>query len=156
MLSYLQPFLFCTENSGLDLNVSLKNNPPTPSVNPVPFPPDPSIDVDFLSEGFVRDGKIYPIGNITFTCLTNRTTATTYYKYSFGDEESEPYTQDGNLTHEYSKVGVYEYVVDAVALTGRGNRGFHAAHTGHIYIMGKLEVVRLEQWFAGWWRGRGR
>ena len=136
-------FSFLTENSGLELDVNLKNDPAPPSVNPAPFTPsdiDPSIDVDFLSDQYL---KSYAVGSITFTCLTNRSRATKYFKYDFGDGESEPYTQDGNFTHDYSEEGVYEYTVDAVALSSGGSRGFHASHGRRIHIMGKSESTYI-------------
>lgn len=129
------------ENAGLELTVSLTNDPKAPSIAPAPFPPhnfDPSIPIDILTSTNSNNGDCYLIGNITFVCKTNQTEAemdTVYFKYSFNDGNNEPYTTSHNVTHSYDEVGVYNYTVDAVAKNG--SKAFHAAHSGQIHVLGK-------------------
>lgn len=133
----------CVENSGLQLNVSLQNDPLVPSITPFPFPPnhiDP-VDVDALRSVYdgSSDGKHYLVGNITFICETNHTEENSiYFKYSFGDEYSEPYTNADNITHIYASAGVYNYTVDAVAIAHRDSKAYHAKHRGEISVLGKV------------------
>ena len=135
---------FYSENYGLELNVSLQNDPIVPSITPFPFPPnhiDPPapIDVDVLRSVYDggSDGNYYLVGNITFVCETNHTEGNMYFKYSFGDGDSEPYTSADNITHIYTSAGVYNYSVDAVAIK-RDSRAVHAAHSGQISILGRV------------------
>ena len=120
------------------MNVSLHNNPPATSVKPAPNSPnsfDPSIDVDIVLKS--NKEKYYAVGNITFSCVTNRTEDTMYFKYSFGDGMSEPYTLSGNITHTYLVPGFYNYTVDAVAVSQESSKAFHAVHRGHISVLGE-------------------
>ena len=138
------PSRLYSENYGLELNVSLQNDPIVPSITPFPFPPnhiDPPapIDVDMLSSIYDggSDGNYYLVGNITFICETNHTEGNMYFKYSFGDGDSEPYTNADNITHLYTSAGVYNYSVDAVAIK-RDSKAVHAAHNGQISVLGKV------------------
>ena len=136
--------LLCTENSGLQLNVSLQNDPIAPSITPFPFPPnhvDPPVpaDVDVLQSVYDGngDGKHYLVGNITFICETNHTEENIYFKYNFGDDYNEPYTNAENITHIYANPGLYNYTVDAIAITKQDSNAYHATHSGEISILGK-------------------
>ena len=129
------------ENAGLKLSVSIHNDPAELSIMPSPIPPnnfDPSIDIDNVFES--NKEKYYLVGNITFFCLTNRTKDTIYFKYRFGDGETEPYSFIGNFTHTYGTPGVYNYSVDAVAVN-ENSKAFHAAHRGQIKVLGNEYTV---------------
>lgn len=140
----LSPSLLLTENFGLQLNVSLQNDPVVPSITPFPFPPNhidpPEVDVVQSIYDGSSDGKHYLVGNITFICETNHTEESIYFKYSFGDNYSEPYTNVDNVTHVYASAGVYNYTVDAVAITKRDSKAFHATHSGEISVLGEITL----------------
>ena len=123
--------------------MSLLNDPLTPSITP--FPPsnvDPSVphDIDVLRSIYDGSGdrKYYLVGNITFFCETNHSEGDMYFKYSFGDRNREPYTNADNITHIYKSAGNYNYTVDAVAINRKGSWAFHAAHNGHINVLGRV------------------
>ena len=63
-----------------------------------------------------------------------------YFKYSFGDDHSEPYSNADNITHVYANAGVYSYSVDAIAIN-RDSKAFHAAHRGQISVLGKVQSL---------------
>lgn len=97
---------------------------------------DPSIPVDILTSNYDKNDRLYPIGNISFACSTNRTEDTTYFKYDFGDGTSEPYSHEENAAHMYMEAGTYKYSVDAVALVNEGSQAYHADHRGKIHVLG--------------------
>ena len=131
-----------TEDKGLNLNVSLYNDPASPSTMPAPFPPNnfvPSIDIDNFNS---NNEKYYLVGNITFSCMTNRIDDMTYFKYKFGDGMTEPYSLSSDITHTYGSAGVYNYTVDAVAIN-KHSKAFHDAHCGQIKVLGKECTVAM-------------
>lgn len=148
-MTYMYRLLF-TENRGLKLFVSLHNDPAEPSIIPAHLCPnnfDPSSDIDNIFES--NKEKYYLVGNITFSCMTNRSNDTLYFKYKFGDGETEPYTLSSDFTtHTYGKAGVYNYTVDAVAVT-ESSKAFHAAHSGQIRVLGKEYCSNKLDWNRG-------
>lgn len=136
-------------NHGLQLNVSLQNDPAFPSTTPSPFPPniDPPIPVDVDVLRSIDDddgnGKHYLVGNITFLCETNHSQGDMYFKYTFSDGDSEPYTNADSMTHVYESAGIYNYTVDAVAIDEKGSKAFHAVHSGQINVLGTYSVFSI-------------
>ena len=133
-------FSFASGNHGLDLNVTVHNDPTSSSIQPAPFYPndvDPSIPVDIFTSTGDDKGTYFAVGNVTLSCMTNRTDDTMYFKYTFSDGMNEPYANVSNVIHTYHEPGVYNYTVDAISINPKGDKAFHAKFDGQIDVLGK-------------------